>query len=124
MTGHHESNEPDYALSSDSVHRVTQYQTAGMNARLMVFALLQAQGEPATTWRPERSAAAQNEVVELGGRAPASRSPLFSDGWDDGVTAASEALVGIPNRDWSRSDGRSASAGAAEPATHRGREAA
>src|SRR5690606_27458102 len=33
MTGHHESTGPDPVLSSDSVRRVTQYQTAGVNAR-------------------------------------------------------------------------------------------
>ncbi|WP_166802854.1 hypothetical protein [Streptomyces sp. ICN441] len=34
-------------MSSDSVHRVTGYQTAGTKARLGLFALLQAQGVPA-----------------------------------------------------------------------------
>ncbi len=29
MTGHYKPNGPDHALSSDSVHRVTQYQAAG-----------------------------------------------------------------------------------------------
>ena len=48
MTGHHESTGPDPALSSDSVRRVTQYQTAGVNARLKVFAFLEAQGVPAS----------------------------------------------------------------------------
>ncbi|MFC9118105.1 hypothetical protein ACFTWN_32900 [Streptomyces sp. NPDC057092] len=61
-------------------------------------------------------AGAQCEVVELGGTAPASRGPLFSDGWDDGVTAVSEALVAIADRDWSRRGGRSAEA--AELAVH------
>lgn len=42
MTGHRESNGPDPALSSDSVRRVTPYQTADVNARLKVFALLEA----------------------------------------------------------------------------------
>lgn len=39
MAGHHESTGPDPALSSDSVRRVGQYQTAGVNARLKLFAL-------------------------------------------------------------------------------------
>ncbi|MEV7862993.1 hypothetical protein AB0O86_30345 [Streptomyces hirsutus] len=61
-------------------------------------------------------AGAQSEVVELDGMAPASRGEVFADGWDDGVTAVSEALVGIADRDWSRRGGRSA--GAAELAVH------
>ncbi|WP_329011931.1 hypothetical protein [Streptomyces sp. NBC_00690] len=64
MTGHQESTGPDPALSSDSVRRVSQYQTAGVNARLKLFALLEAQGVSA------------GEVVELGGMAPRSRGPL------------------------------------------------
>ncbi|CAM5658048.1 MULTISPECIES: hypothetical protein [Streptomyces] len=51
-------------------------------------------------------------MVELDGTAPASRGSLFADGWDDGVRAVSEALVGIADREWSRRGGRSA--GAAE----------
>ncbi|MDT0460703.1 hypothetical protein RM550_34110 [Streptomyces sp. DSM 41527] len=61
-------------------------------------------------------AGAQSEVVEVDGMAPASRGEAFTDGWDDGVTAVSEALVGIADRDWSRRGGRSA--GAAELAVH------
>lgn len=75
MAGNRESTGPDPALSSDSMRRVTQYQTAGVNARLRLFALLEAQGE----------------VVELGGMAPAPRGVLFADGWDEGVMAVSEA---------------------------------
>lgn len=44
MTGHHESTGPDPALSSDSLRQVTQHQTAAVNARLKLFALLEAQG--------------------------------------------------------------------------------
>ncbi|MGP3633486.1 hypothetical protein ACTU45_08960 [Streptomyces sp. 24-1644] len=47
-------------------------------------------------------AGARCEVVELGGMASASRGALFADGWDDGVMAVSEALVGIAEREWSR----------------------
>ncbi|WP_406214455.1 hypothetical protein [Streptomyces decoyicus] len=61
-------------------------------------------------------AEAQCEVVELDGMAPASSDPVFADGWDEGVMAVSEALVGIADRDWSRRGGRSA--GAAELALH------
>ncbi|MFE2848659.1 hypothetical protein ACFXKS_35060 [Streptomyces scopuliridis] len=46
----------------------------------------------------------------------ASRGPLFSNGWDEGVTALSEALVGIADRDWERRGGRSV--GATELAVH------
>lgn len=119
MTVHHESTGPDPALSSDSLRRVTQYQTAGTNARLKVFALLEAHGVPASKADDLVAGAvagAQCEVVELGGMAPASRGALFADGWDDGVTAVSEALVGIADRDWSRRGGRSA--GSAELAVH------
>lgn len=123
MTGHHKSTGPDPALSSDSVHRVSQYQTAGVNARLKLFALLEAQGVPASeaddlvaALEAGAVAGAQSEVVELDGMAPRSRGPVFGDGWDDGVTTVSEALVGIADREWSRRGGRSA--GAAELAVH------
>ncbi|MFD8491622.1 hypothetical protein [Streptomyces sp. NPDC059712] len=94
-----------------------------MNAPLKVFALLEAQGVPASeaddlvaALEAGAVAGALCQVVELGGMAPTSRGPLFSDGWDDGVTAVSEALVGIADREWSRRGGRSA--GAAELAVH------
>ncbi|MCY0921092.1 hypothetical protein OTB20_32555 [Streptomyces sp. H27-H1] len=102
---------------------MTQYQTAGVNARLRLFALLEAQGVPASeaddlaaALEAGAVAGAQCQVVELDGMAPASRGSLFADGWDDGVTAVSEALVGIADRDWSRRGGRSA--GSAELAVH------
>ncbi|MFE0690111.1 hypothetical protein ACFV0Z_18420 [Streptomyces xiamenensis] len=45
---------PDSGLSRHPVHRVTQYQTAGVNARLRVLALRQgarrAHGSRRTTW--------------------------------------------------------------------------
>ncbi|MFF8790774.1 hypothetical protein [Streptomyces sp. NPDC015125] len=100
-----------------------QYQTAGTNARLRVFALLQAQGVPASeaddlvaALQAGAVAGAQSEVVELEGMASRSRGPVFEDGWDDGVRTVSEALVGIADRDWSRRGGRSA--GAAELTVH------
>lgn len=123
MTGHHESAGPDPALSSDSVRRVSQYQTAGVNARLRLFALLEAQGVPASeaddlvaALEAGAVAGAQSEVVELEGTGPRSRGAVFEDGWDDGVAAVSEALVGIADREWSRRGGRSA--GASELALH------
>ncbi|MFF5020285.1 hypothetical protein [Streptomyces sp. NPDC001165] len=94
-----------------------------MNARLKVFALLEAQGVPASeaddlvaALEAGAVAGAQSEVVGLDGMAPASRGEVFADGWDDGVKAVSEALVGIVDRDWSRRGGRSA--GSAELAVH------
>ncbi|WP_275562514.1 MULTISPECIES: hypothetical protein [unclassified Streptomyces] len=100
---------------------MTRYQTADLNARLKVFALLEAQGVPASeaddlvaALEAGAVAGAQCEVVELGGMAPASRGALFADGWDEGVGAVSEALVGIADREWSRRGGRSA--GGAEQA--------
>lgn len=110
-------------LSEDPVRRASQYQTAGTNARLRLFALLEAQGV-ATSEADDLVAAleagavagAQCEVVELDGMAPASRGPVFEDGWDEGVRTVSEALVGIADREWSRRGGRSA--GAAELAVH------
>lgn len=123
MTGHHESTGPDPALSSDSIRRVGQYQTAGTNARLRVFALLEVQGVPASeaddlvaALEAGAVAGAQSEVVEREGMASRSRGPVYEDGWDDGVRTVSEALVGIADRDWSRRGGRSA--GAAELAVH------
>ncbi|MFD9538120.1 hypothetical protein [Streptomyces sp. NPDC060010] len=100
-----------------------QYQTAGVNARLRLFGLLEAQGVPASeaddlvaALEAGAVAGAQSEVVELDGMAPRPRGAEFGDGWDDGVTAVSEALVRITDRDWSRRAGRSA--GAAELAVH------
>ncbi|MFC8006884.1 hypothetical protein ACFUCH_11880 [Streptomyces olivaceus] len=102
---------------------MTQYQTAAVNARLRLFALLEAQGVPASeaddltaALEAGAVAGAQCQVVELGGRAPRSRGPEFEDGWDSGVRAVSEALVGIADREWSRRGGRSV--GAAELAVH------
>ncbi|MEU9083437.1 hypothetical protein [Streptomyces sp. NPDC048357] len=123
MTGHHESTGLDPALSSDSIRRVGQYQTAGVNARLRLFALLEAQGVPASeaddlvaALEAGAVARAQSEVVELEGTGPRSRGSVFEDGWDGGVTAVSEALVRITDREWSRRGGRSAEA--AELAVH------
>ncbi|MFD6940927.1 hypothetical protein ACFWAP_32850 [Streptomyces goshikiensis] len=123
MTGHHESIEPDTSLSNDSIRRVGQYQTAGVNARLRLFALLEAQGVPASeaddlvaALEAGAIAGAQSEVVELDGMAPRSRGSVFEDGGDGGVTAVSEALVRITDREWSRRGGRSAEA--AELAVH------
>ncbi|WP_327411455.1 hypothetical protein [Streptomyces sp. NBC_01233] len=98
---------------------MSQYQTAGTNARLKLFALLAAQGVPAAEADDLEAGAvagAQSEVVELDGMAPASQGGLFADGWDEGVATVSEALVGIADRDWARRSGRSA--GAAELAVH------
>ncbi|MGW9047288.1 hypothetical protein ACWGQL_32760 [Streptomyces lydicus] len=102
---------------------MSQYQSAGTNARLKLFALLQAQGVPANeaddlvaALEAGAVAGAQSEVVELDGMAPASQGAMFADGWDEGVTAVSEALVGIADRDWMRRGGRST--GAAELAVH------
>ncbi|MGC5041032.1 hypothetical protein ACLQ2C_36455 [Streptomyces sp. DT73] len=102
---------------------MTQYQTAAVNARLRLFALLEAQGVPASeaddlvaALEAGAVAGAQCQVVELDGMVPASRGSLFADGWDEGVSAVSEALVGIADREWSRRGGRSA--GAAELAVH------
>lgn len=102
---------------------MSQYQTAGTNARLRLFVLLAAQGVPASeaddlvaALEAGAVAGAQSEVVELNGMAPASWGPVFSEGWDEGVTAVSEALVGIAGRDWSRRGGRSS--GADELAVH------
>ncbi|MEV8092705.1 hypothetical protein [Streptomyces nigra] len=80
-----------------------------MSARLEVFALLEAHDVPASK-ADELVTGAQRQVVELGGRAPACRGWLFSDGWDGGGTVVSEALVGIADREWSRRGGRSVGA--------------
>ncbi|MFK0181870.1 hypothetical protein ACIQVR_38660 [Streptomyces xanthochromogenes] len=61
-------------------------------------------------------AGAQCEVVDLDGMAPASRGPVFADGWDKGVTAASEALVASRIGTGHGRGGQSA--GAAELAVH------
>lgn len=109
---------PEGGLSDDPVRRVSQYQTAGVNARQKLFALLAAQGVDAgeaddlvAALESGAVAGAQSEVAELDGAAPASRGAPFADGWYDGVTAVSQALVGIADRDWARRCGRSAGAG-------------
>lgn len=79
---------------------------------MKVFVLLEAHGVPAS----EADALVAALEVELGGMAPASRGAVFSDGWYDGVTAVSEALVRIADREWSRHGGPSA--GVAELAVH------
>ncbi|MFH8612475.1 hypothetical protein ACH4D5_33830 [Streptomyces sp. NPDC018029] len=100
---------------------MSQYQTAGVNAGLKVFALLKAQGVPASE-ADDLVAGVQCQAMKLGGMVPASRGALFADGWDEGVRGVSEALVGIADREWSRRGGRSA--GAAEIADVRQRERA
>ncbi|WP_328741396.1 hypothetical protein OG436_39095 [Streptomyces caniferus] len=102
---------------------MTQYQTEGTNARWELFALLEAQGvstaeadDLVAALETRAVAGAQREVVERDGMAPASSGPVFEDGWDEGVMAVGEVLVGIADRDWSRRGGRSA--GAAELAVH------
>ncbi|MFK0214310.1 hypothetical protein [Streptomyces sp. NPDC090298] len=50
---------------------MAQYQTAGVNARLRLFALLEAQGVPVSE-AGDLVAGAQCEVVELEGVVPAS----------------------------------------------------
>ncbi|WP_229891872.1 hypothetical protein [Streptomyces lavendofoliae] len=90
-----------------------------MNARLRLFALLEAQGVPtskADNLEAGADAGARCEVVELDGMAPASRGALFADGWDEGVMAGNEALGGIADRDWPRRGGRWG--GAAELVVH------
>ncbi|MFD3571528.1 hypothetical protein [Streptomyces sp. NPDC058667] len=69
-----------------------------MNARLRLFALLEAQGVPASeaddlvaALEAGAAAGAQCQVVELDGMASASRGSLFEDGWDEGVRTVSEA---------------------------------
>ena len=118
MTGLENASSPS-GLSSDSLRRVSQFQAAGGNARLKVFALLGAQGVSAdeaddlvAALEAGAVAGAQSGVVELDGMAPASRGPVYADGWDGGVAAVSEALVGIAERGWARRGGRSV--GAAE----------
>ncbi|MFI8405206.1 hypothetical protein ACIGG5_33870 [Streptomyces sp. NPDC085463] len=123
MSGAFQTPAAHGQLSDDPLRRVTQYQTAGVNARLRLFALLQTQGVPASeaddlvaALETGAVAGAQCEVVELDGMAPASRGEVFEDGWDAGVRTVSEALVDVADRGWSRRGGRSA--GAAELAVH------
>lgn len=123
MTGHGESTGKTPGLSSDSVRRVSQFQRAGANARLRLLALLAAQGVPASevddlvaALEAGAVAGAESEVAELDGMAPRGRGEVFGDGWDEGVTTVSEALVQIADRDWERRGGRSA--GTAELVVH------
>ncbi|MFI0736029.1 hypothetical protein ACH4S9_44700 [Streptomyces sp. NPDC021225] len=111
----YESTGPDPGLSSDFVRRVTQYQTAGANARLKLIALLEAQGVPAgeaddlmAALEAGALAGAQREVEELDRMAPASQGEVSADAWDDGVMAVSMVLVDIADRVWGRRGGRSA----------------
>ncbi|WP_250847756.1 hypothetical protein [Streptomyces hygroscopicus] len=89
-----------------------------MHVRLKLFALLDAQGLPASEADDLEAGAvagAQCEVVEQDVYTGA-RGEEFGEGWYAGVTAVSEALVGIADRDWVQRGGRSA--GAAELAVH------
>lgn len=86
MTGHHESTGPDPALSSDSLRRVTQYQTAGMNARLKVFALLEAQGVPASE---------ADDLVGRGGRRGAVPGGWSWTAWRRPLMARCSRTVGM-----------------------------
>ncbi|MET8422222.1 hypothetical protein ABZV41_43395 [Streptomyces sp. NPDC005098] len=102
---------------------VSQYQRAGTNARLRLFALLAAQDVPASevddlmaALEAGAVAGAESEVAELDGMAPSGRGEVFGDGWDEGVTTVSEVLVQIADRSWEQRSGRSA--GAAELAMH------
>ncbi|MEW2623690.1 hypothetical protein [Streptomyces sp. NPDC048106] len=71
---------------------MTQYQTAGVNARLKVFALLEAQGVPASeadglvaALEAGAVAGAQCQVIELNGLVPACQGLRFADSRDKGV---------------------------------------
>ncbi|MFJ7209785.1 hypothetical protein ACIQWR_40440 [Streptomyces sp. NPDC098789] len=97
---------------------MSQYQAAGTNARLRLFALLAAQGvagaeadDLVAAVEAGAVAGARSGVVELEGMAPAARGAVFSDGWDEGVAAVSEALVSIADQGWAQRGGRSAGAG-------------
>ncbi|MFH0522344.1 hypothetical protein ACHBTE_34965 [Streptomyces sp. M41] len=60
---------------------MSQHQTAGVNARLRLFALLDAQGVPAgeaDDLVAGAVAGVQSEVVELDGMAQASRGQVFA----------------------------------------------
>ncbi|MFE9139322.1 hypothetical protein [Streptomyces sp. NPDC007355] len=57
---------------------MAQYQAAGVNARLRLFALLEAQGGVPASEAGDLAAGAQCEVVELDGMAPASWGVLCS----------------------------------------------
>ncbi|MFF7780361.1 hypothetical protein ACFZCG_38860 [Streptomyces tanashiensis] len=116
MTAH--TALPSEELSADPLRRVTQYQTAAVNARLKLFALLEAQGVPASeaddlvaALEAGAVAGAQCEVVELDGLASSERGARFEDGWDEGVKAVGEALVRIADRGWEQRAGGSAAAG-------------
>ncbi|WP_406729104.1 hypothetical protein [Streptomyces sp. GD-15H] len=68
---------------------MSQYQTTGTHAWLKLFALLKAQGVPASeaddlvaAVEVGTVAGAQSEVVELDGMAPASQGVEFEDGRD------------------------------------------
>ncbi|MEU1312468.1 hypothetical protein ABZ419_26755 [Streptomyces cinnamoneus] len=95
---------------------MSQYQTEGTNARWRLVALLAAQGVPAAEADDLVAALEAGAQCELDGMVPASQGARFADGWDEGVAAVSEALVGIVDRDWARRGGRSA--GAFELAVH------
>ncbi|MEV8457761.1 hypothetical protein [Streptomyces sp. NPDC052097] len=66
---------------------MTRFQTAAVSARLRVFALLEAQGVPASeaddlvaALKAGAVAEAQCQVVELDSMAPCPRGPEFEDG--------------------------------------------
>lgn len=113
MTGF--DTPPPCGLSSDSLHRITQYQTAGVNARLKLFPLLAAQGVPdseaddlVAALEAGAVAGAHTELVDI----------AWAKDWD--AQGIGNALVELADRDWSRRAGRAAAttAAAAELTVH------
>ncbi|MER5227299.1 hypothetical protein [Streptomyces flaveus] len=87
-------------FSSDPLHRISEYQTAGVNARLQVHTVLAAAGlsteaadELMCALEAGAVAGAQCQVVERDGWAPSERGEAYGTGWYDGVTTVCNDLV-------------------------------
>ncbi|GAA1923557.1 hypothetical protein [Streptantibioticus ferralitis] len=108
--------------SSDPVRRVSQYQTAAVNARLRLLAILAASGlsadeadELVGALEAGAVASAHCDVVELEGNAPDERGEAYEHGWFDGTTKMTGQLVQIADRTWEQ---RGRAAGTAALSVH------
>ncbi|MGW7603170.1 hypothetical protein [Streptomyces antimycoticus] len=89
-----------HQFSSDPLHRISEYQTAAVNAQIQVHAILAAAGlsaenadELMCAIEAGAVAGAQCQVVEWDGSAPSERGEAYGEGWYDGVTTVCNQLV-------------------------------
>ncbi|WP_331732707.1 hypothetical protein [Streptomyces sp. NBC_00989] len=99
-------------FSSDPLHRVSEYETAGVNAQVQVHAVLAAAGfsteaadELVCAVEAGAVAGAQRHVVERDGSALPERGEAYGKGWRDGVAAVFSDLAGVADFRYQRRGG-------------------